>query len=234
MSARLLRGLAGAKRLENIESKCYYGEYPYSFAACRGSTDIMQAIFERAQKIGMLPGVLDLGMQQQQGQDERWTVYAQDGIGNTALHMAIFYERLGCMDMILDQHCPRGENEAPFGLSRSANDLLHMQNLKGFTPLTYAVRLGNMAAYKHLLQRMTPVLWVFGSVKLDQVPLDQIDTWRRNKPEKRGDSGDGHSPGVTLHLDVRFRPTMQVIVVHWAHKHLFWAKDRFPAPEIMS
>ena len=231
MSARLLRGLAGAKRLENIESKCYYGEYPYSFAACRGSPDIMQAIFEGAQAIGMLDPVSS----QQQGQDERWTVFAQDGIGNTALHMAIFYERIECMDMILDQHCPRDENDPPFGLGRSAIELLHMQNLKGFTPLTYAVRLGNMAAYEHLLQRMTPVLWVFGTVKLDQVPLDQIDTWRRNKPigKKKGDSGDGHSPGVKLHLDDRFRPTMQVIVDFWAHR-LFWAQDRFQAPEIMS
>ena len=78
----------------NPLSKAYYGEYPYSFAACCGATEVMDVIWKACSELG-------LGN----------PAFAADGLGNTALHLAVEYDQAAAVDMILLKHCPRRRGE---------------------------------------------------------------------------------------------------------------------------
>lgn len=163
--------LSAVTKVDNVEAKCYYGEYPYSFAACIGSTEMMQIIWEAAEalpknmkingQIG-LPGL-------------------KDGLGNTALHLACSYGHTDCIDLILDKHCPRTATDNPMEpLSSTGKKLVDTLNLKGFTPLTYSVKTSNVKAYHHMIDKVTTTMWQYGNcMALKTVPLEQLDTFRQ-------------------------------------------------------
>ena len=165
----------------NQDSVCDYGEFPFSFAACVGNVEILALLAKHAERGGIAKEELievlktqrkiraSLGIEQEivvteKGGFMRLLVGLQDSRGNTALHMAVRYNKKVSIDWIM----------AHYG-----QESLHMLNADGMTPFTLAARLGNVEVFHHILRKhMTQVVYTFGSTQVSHVSLAQLDTYR--------------------------------------------------------
>ena len=76
---------------------------------------------------------------------------------------------------LLPADCPSPKDHAGQGLSPQAEQLLRRLNNECMTPLTHAMRVGNVPMYERLKNRMKTTLWIYGGVSLEQHPLEQFD-----------------------------------------------------------
>ena len=153
----------------NDESRCYYGQFPLSFAASVGNVRVCQLLyayqkmrFESDHDAWQAPGEAREREHQVQLRtlwgggcavptDMSLFVNAMDSFGNTAMHMAVMYGRKDVVDWLMGR--PEGRES------------LEMLNFEGFTPLTLAARRGNLRLYQHMLyEYLSEVVWVFGKV----------------------------------------------------------------------
>jgi ankyrin repeat protein len=156
----------------NQYSACYYGEYPLSFAASVGSVGICKLLLSchkdrqndpHMQAVNQLSRI---GRSQTFVQhNEHWRAKADgtgrsplweflnaiDFFGNTALHMAVFHRRKEVIDWLMT--------------NEDATASLEILNFDGFTPLTYAVRLGYVDIFNHILFKyLSRTGWTYGKV----------------------------------------------------------------------
>ena len=80
--------------------------------------------------------------------------------GNTALHLAVKFKQTSTIDWLLDN---------------GAKPSLDMLNNEDYTPMTLAVRQGDVATYEHLTERLQVQAWTYGSTCMTCLPLAQVD-----------------------------------------------------------
>ncbi len=132
----------------NPYSECYYGEFPLSFAASVGNTDICNMIFQHST-------------------NRKAALYRADTSGNTALHMAVIHRQTNTVDWLLDREDEIIEqNEQPSAQqNEKAIPLVEAMNGDGLTPLTLAARLGFVDVFHHVLRRISGGnAWEYGKV----------------------------------------------------------------------
>jgi ankyrin repeat protein len=98
----------------------------------------------------------------------------RDSQGNTALHQAVKYRRISTIDWLLNN---------------GAEHSLSILNDEDLTPLTLAVRLGDTTTFEHLVTCQRVNVWRYGTVCMDIMSLEQIDTFRI-APEKKTNDRD--------------------------------------------
>ena len=154
----------GSSRSFNEYSRCYFGEFPLSFAASVGSPAMCALIYDK---------ILDKGGTE----GARAALHYPDLFGNTALHMAVIHRQKHVIDWILareddilradrEQAGGKAQQQAkaeaggiektegrvagkpPVGAGKEVGHtgLLDVMNNDGLTPLTLAARLGSVAA----------------------------------------------------------------------------------------
>ncbi len=155
----------------NEYSACYYGEYPLSFAASIGSVEICKLLlsFQESRKADTVELVKKrlsrIGRSQtfvQHNQhwkhdDSRTPLWdfmnAIDYYGNTALHMAVYHRKKDVIDWLMTKEAAKAS--------------LEILNFDGFTPLTYAARLGYVDIFNHILFKyLSRTGWTYGKVSL--------------------------------------------------------------------
>jgi hypothetical protein len=82
--------------------------------------------------------------------------------GNTALHLAVKFKQTSTIDWLLDN---------------GAKPSLEMLNNEDYTPMTLAVRQGDVATYEHLTERLQVQVWTYGSTCMTCLPLAQVDIY---------------------------------------------------------
>ncbi len=173
---------------KNVYSACYYGEYPLSFAASIGSVQMCRLLLSEHKKISeskSIEGGTPLkdasrgdhcrtNPSQTFTQDNRHSnvnadcqlgcslvpktslreyLNRGDSFGNTALHMAVLHRKKDVIDCLIT----------------TKNADLEVLNNEGFTPLTYAARLGHIDIYNHILfTHLSRTGWTYGKVNLWQ------------------------------------------------------------------
>jgi ankyrin repeat protein len=76
---------------------------------------------------------------------------AVDFFGNTALHMAVLHRKKNVIDWLMTNDYAKAS--------------LEILNFDGFTPLTYAARLGYVDIFNHiLLKHLSRTGWTYGKV----------------------------------------------------------------------
>ncbi len=178
-----LEKFTGVSQEKNDYSACYYGEYPLSFAASVGSVEICKLLFlhikntealcdsntvQRAGKHSYPNNIKEamdkfcrLGKSQTFSKhNKHWNsnsnqllsefVNAVDYFGNTALHMAVLHRKMDVIDWLMTTEVAS----------------LEILNYDGFTPLTYAARLGYVDIYNHILfKHLSRTGWTYGKVR---------------------------------------------------------------------
>jgi ankyrin repeat protein len=161
----------------NEYSACYYGEYPLSFAASVGSVQICKLLLsyhkDREKDAPKMAAnqLSRIGKSQTFVQhNQHWSgkaggmqrsslwefLNAIDFFGNTALHMAVFHRRKNVIDWLMTNVDARAS--------------LEILNFDGFTPLTFAARLGYVDIFNHILFKyLSKTGWTYGKVSR-QVP----------------------------------------------------------------
>ena len=156
----------------NEYSACYYGEYPLSFAASIGSVQIcklllscqisraenpVESLRKNLSRIGKSRTFVQHNMHWNLNSDGKnrspqWDfLNAIDFFGNTALHMAVFHRKKDVIDWLMT--------------NEDAKASLEILNFDGFTPLTYAARLGYVDIFNHILFKyLSETGWVYGKV----------------------------------------------------------------------
>jgi ankyrin repeat protein len=79
--------------------------------------------------------------------------------GDTALHLAVKFGRISTIDWLLDN---------------GAMPSLDMLNNKNYTPVTLAVRQGDVGTFKHILDRQRVTIWAYGHTRMAMGPLSQV------------------------------------------------------------
>ena len=177
LSNRVKRGeLALLHHVQNPRSGCYYGEFPLSFAASIGNVRICKQLYNKQKK--MLPDwkntecsedaqehfeqlrlrrtwlmYVPSDQQKRMTREMKETLFlnAMDSFGNTAMHMAVMYEKKDVIDWLMGQE--------------SAKQSLEILNHEGLTPLTLAARLGHVDIFNHILrEHLSVVVWRYGKV----------------------------------------------------------------------
>lgn len=87
----------------------------------------------------------------------------RDSAGNTALHLAVRHRRISTIDWLLQN---------------GATPSLKMLNNDNYTPLTLAVRQGDVKTFDHLFAKQRQRVWSYGTVCMAIMPLEQVDTFR--------------------------------------------------------
>jgi ankyrin repeat protein len=164
---------AVAAREENEYSACYYGEYPLSFAASIGSIQIcrlllscktsrandrVDSIKKKLGRIGRSQTFVQhnkhwcLNSDGKTSRSSLWEfLNAIDYFGNTALHMAVLHRKKEVIDWLMT--------------NEEAKASLEILNFDGYTPLTYAARLGYVDIFNHLLFKYhSRTGWTYGKV----------------------------------------------------------------------
>ncbi|KAM4693732.1 transient receptor potential cation channel subfamily V member 6-like [Discoglossus pictus] len=142
---------SGSCFVPGVESLCYFGEYPLSFAACTGNEEITRLLVEYGAPLD-----------------------AQDSLGNTVFHILVLQQNkeMAChmYDMILalvplkDSHCVE-----------------KLQNNEGFTPLKLAANEGDIEMFSYLVRKQKKVYWKIGTISYNIYDLTDIDTWMTQK-----------------------------------------------------
>eukprot|EP01052_Picozoa_sp_SAG31_P014609 SAG31_NODE_915_length_11052_cov_26.254633_3_plen_680_part_00 len=143
----------------------YLGEYPYHFAAALGREESMQLVWKHAKQLGM-------------GNPCFW----QDGLGNTALHLAVQYRQHTAIQKMLAEHCfgddAKSEMLKETLKSSEALRLFDTTNFAGLTALAYTVQHRDRHTFEFLLSQMTDIIWSFAGSKFQQLSLHQLDSFR--------------------------------------------------------
>eukprot|EP00051_Salpingoeca_urceolata_P005053 m.69963 g.69963 ORF g.69963 m.69963 type:complete len:1130 (-) comp14027_c0_seq1:297-3686(-) len=126
----------------------YLGGTALAFAVCTGQQHIVEYL-------------LDSGAH----------IRSQDVYGNTALHMAVWYERMDIYDLLV------ARDEVSLDAIDELPNLEHMTNKANLTPLKLAVDRGSIAMFKHILSRHREVGWSFGPLTEFLYPIDELDTF---------------------------------------------------------
>jgi hypothetical protein len=153
--------------------------------------------------------------------DDNWSDFVNnvDDFGNTALHISVMHNQKAMVDWLMEN---------------GAKKSLRIMNHQGLTPLTLSVWLGNVDMYKHIANNyLSEVLWTFGSCRLQFVDLEQIDSFRMEKPEPEANKfgskkhssvtertrsrlasrrSDASSEQVHLHGDPLWRSAFEIII----------------------
>jgi ankyrin repeat protein/Ca2+-binding EF-hand superfamily protein len=81
--------------------------------------------------------------------------------GDTALHLAVRFSQIQSIDWLLDN---------------GAQPSLDMLNNANYTPMTLAVRRGDVTTFQHLMAKQKVQVWTYGSTRMSRLPLAQVDT----------------------------------------------------------
>jgi hypothetical protein len=65
-------------------------------------------------------------------------------------------------------------------LDNGAEPSLGMLNNANYTPMTLAVRQGDVPTFQHLMEKLKVQVWTFGSTRMSRLPLAQVDTMYTN------------------------------------------------------
>ena len=88
---------------------------------------------------------------------------AMDTFGNTAMHMAVMYEKKDVIDWLMGHE--------------AAKQSLETLNNEGLTPLTLAARLGRVDVFNHIVHKhLSVVVWRYGKVSVHLVCVGFL-TW---------------------------------------------------------
>ena len=184
-------------RLEkNDRAGCYYGEFPLSFAASMGNIEMISLIIDFASQIIRkqefltcpfilwLDGQVSLLLEESEGFHDQFGrqdseqrtnrrisafLNVQDEHGNTALHMAVLYEKKEVVEWLLDN---------------GATPSLTLMNKSHRTPLTLALRCPSV--FNAILARgFRETVWQYGNSEMTLISLYQVDTFRVGKPKGR-------------------------------------------------
>jgi hypothetical protein len=79
--------------------------------------------------------------------------------GDTALHLAVGFRRISTIDWLLDH---------------GAQPSLDMLNNANYTPMTLAVRRGDVTTFQHLMERQKDQVWTYGSTGMTSLTLSQV------------------------------------------------------------
>jgi hypothetical protein len=61
-------------------------------------------------------------------------------------------------------------------LDNGAEPSLGMLNNANYTPMTLAVRRGDVTTFQHLMEKQKVQVWTYGSTRMSRLPLAQVDT----------------------------------------------------------
>jgi ankyrin repeat protein len=170
----------------NEYSRCYFGEFPLSFAASVGCVEICEALLYHQASVS--DGVLGF-------------LRRRDRFGNTGLHMAVIHNQKAVIDWLLEKEreakgrtmhhkvssdelenlYSAGQVKSKGGGSTGGGeagakvvgesakmesvDLLEIRNGDGHTPLLLAAQMGCLETFQHVLNKMRTVAWEFGHVR---------------------------------------------------------------------
>jgi len=195
----------------------YLGQTPLSLAVALGFKKICVKIKEKliSKSMGQKKNSKMSHAEKQEWRNKeiheliywRQIINAKDDMGNTALHLAVLHGQKGTFDWLMSNGAERGlkvvgsdkgsetetiEDEVP----GSFNEL----NNQGLTPLTYAVWLGDLEMYSHIVQKfVNRSVWKYGSSELRRLDLMQLDTFRIKN--------------LSLHQNPAWRSVFEIIVL---------------------
>jgi len=185
-------------RLEkNDRAGCYYGEFPLSFAASIGDIDMIKLIIDYATQIIeqqehlscpfilWLDGQVSYLLEESEGFHAEFAgkgglhrttskrisafINVQDTHGNTALHMAVLFEKRDVVEWLLEN---------------GALPSLTLMNASFRTPLTLALHCPTV--FNAILANgFRETVWQYGDSEMTLISLYQVDTYRVGKPKGR-------------------------------------------------
>nr|XP_033780459.1 transient receptor potential cation channel subfamily V member 6-like [Geotrypetes seraphini] len=129
----------------------YYGEHILSFAACTGNQEIVKVLIENGANLR-----------------------AQDGQGNTILHILILQPRKTTACHIYDLILSYDKSEGGTSLEK-------IRNHQGLTPFKLAAAEGNAVMFRHLVQKRKLLLFSIGPITSTLYDLQEIDSWGEEK-----------------------------------------------------
>ena len=116
----------------------------------------------------------------------------QNSKGNTALHLAVFHNRMPVVDWLL------GSSELQEG--HWAEPSLSMLNSDALTPFTMSARWCPTSTLIELMNKHKVTVWKYGSVELKSTNLKQIDTYRIRKEKAADDDQQPNEPSSTAQV----------------------------------